>query len=245
MADSEPDRTPSAERQPGASAPTERAREPGGGLLMGRVLGVPVYVGPSWFLVAALIVPGSELGLREVGINRARIGLLSILSRMGVEMGGAHLMQGRAEGTTREPPAITVEEIREPGPEPIARLNVRSAPLRGAAITADDAGDLNTVPAESEEDAEYAEADMLRLSKARLPTEIVFAAGDVAAVPQMAAAAANEAGGWSRPILFYPDGTTSDATVVVANADKETVRVTLRGLTGISRAGDVAREDIP
>jgi 3-phosphoshikimate 1-carboxyvinyltransferase len=92
----------------------------------------------AFFLVAALIVPGSELGLREVGINRARIGLLSILSRMGVEMGGAHLMQGRAESTTREPPAITIEEIREPGPEPIARLNVRSAPLKGAAITADD-----------------------------------------------------------------------------------------------------------
>jgi Zn-dependent protease/CBS domain-containing protein len=31
------------------------ARNPGGGLLMGRFFGVPIYVAPSWFLVAALI----------------------------------------------------------------------------------------------------------------------------------------------------------------------------------------------
>lgn len=92
---------------------------------------VPVpgdFSSAAFFLVAALIVPGSEVSLREVGINRARIGLLSILSRMGVEMGGAH----------ESDRALTVEEIREPGPEPIARLNVRCAALRGARITAED-----------------------------------------------------------------------------------------------------------
>lgn len=92
---------------------------------------VPVpgdFSSAAFFLVAAVIVPGSEVSLREVGINRARIGLLSILSRMGVEMGGAH----------ESDRALTVEEIREPGPEPIARLNVRCAALRGARITAED-----------------------------------------------------------------------------------------------------------
>ena len=92
---------------------------------------VPVpgdFSSAAFLLVAALLVPGSEVSLREVGINRARIGLLSILSRMGVEMGGAHVRDR----------ALTVEEIREPGPEPIARLNARSAPLRGAEITAED-----------------------------------------------------------------------------------------------------------
>jgi 3-phosphoshikimate 1-carboxyvinyltransferase len=33
---------------------------------------------------------------------------------------------------------LTVEGIREPGPEPIARLNVRAARLHGASITAED-----------------------------------------------------------------------------------------------------------
>ncbi|MDJ0381617.1 site-2 protease family protein [Streptomyces sp. G-G2] len=35
--------------------PTGRRPGPGGGILMGRPFGVPVYVSPSWFLVAALI----------------------------------------------------------------------------------------------------------------------------------------------------------------------------------------------
>jgi len=86
----------------------------------------------AFFLVAALIVPGSEVVLREVGINRNRVGLLTILSRMGVEMGGAH------EGDR----AVTVHDIREPGPEPVATLNVRSAGLRGATVTAEDVPDL-------------------------------------------------------------------------------------------------------
>jgi 3-phosphoshikimate 1-carboxyvinyltransferase len=82
----------------------------------------------AFFIAAALLVPGSEIGVREVGINRNRIGLLSILSRMGVEMGGAH----------EAGQAMTVREIREPGPEPIATLKVRSAPLGGATVTAED-----------------------------------------------------------------------------------------------------------
>ena len=92
----------------------------------------------AFFVVAALLVRGSEVALREVGINRNRIGLLSILSRMGVEMGGAReSMQGRAAGPTRNM-GLTVREIREPGPEPIATLNIRHARLRGATVAAED-----------------------------------------------------------------------------------------------------------
>jgi len=82
----------------------------------------------AFLLAAALLVPGSELALREVGINRHRIGLLAILARMGVEMGGAH------EG---ERP-LTIRDIREPGPEPMATLVVRDSALRGAEVTAED-----------------------------------------------------------------------------------------------------------
>ena len=81
----------------------------------------------AFFLVAALLVPGSEMSLREVGINRNRIGLLSILSRMGVDMGGAHGDH-----------AITIHEIREPGPEPVATLDVRHAELAGVEVGAED-----------------------------------------------------------------------------------------------------------
>ncbi|GGZ41202.1 peptidase M50 [Streptomyces inusitatus] len=40
---------------PGRNGKPQRPNGPGGGILMGRPFGVPVYVAPSWFLVAALI----------------------------------------------------------------------------------------------------------------------------------------------------------------------------------------------
>ncbi|GHG67476.1 site-2 protease family protein [Streptomyces griseocarneus] len=49
-------------------------RESGGGILMGRPFGVPVYVAPSWFLVAALItwVFGGQLDRVLPELGRAR-----------------------------------------------------------------------------------------------------------------------------------------------------------------------------
>ncbi|WP_345591404.1 site-2 protease family protein [Streptomyces marokkonensis] len=64
---------------PGPGRPPQRRPEPGGGLLMGRPFGVPVYVAPSWFLVAALItwVFGGQLDrvLPELGAARYLVSL--------------------------------------------------------------------------------------------------------------------------------------------------------------------------
>ncbi|WP_329043117.1 site-2 protease family protein [Streptomyces sp. NBC_00178] len=51
-----------------------RPADPGGGLLMGRPFGVPVYVAPSWFVVAALItwVFGGQLDRVLPGLGGAR-----------------------------------------------------------------------------------------------------------------------------------------------------------------------------
>ncbi|MEJ1201473.1 MULTISPECIES: site-2 protease family protein [unclassified Streptomyces] len=59
---------------PGPGRPPQRKPEPGGGLLMGRPFGVPVYVAPSWFLVAALItwVFGGQLDRVLPGLGGAR-----------------------------------------------------------------------------------------------------------------------------------------------------------------------------
>lgn len=63
----------------GPAKPPQRKPEPGGGLLMGRPFGVPVYVAPSWFLVAALItwVFGGQLDrvLPELGAARYLVSL--------------------------------------------------------------------------------------------------------------------------------------------------------------------------
>ncbi|KLJ02213.1 site-2 protease family protein [Streptomyces albidoflavus] len=75
-------RRPEGDGRPGAPGPgkaPERPREPGGGLLMGRFFGVPIYVAPSWFLVAALItwVFGGQLDrvLPELGGARYLVSL--------------------------------------------------------------------------------------------------------------------------------------------------------------------------
>jgi Tfp pilus assembly protein FimT len=50
-----------------------------------------------------------------------------------------------------------------------------------------------------------------------------------------------DAGGtvWSEPILFYPDGTTSDATVVLENEYHRRIELDLRGLTGVATVGEL------
>ncbi|MFI6281390.1 site-2 protease family protein [Streptomyces sp. NPDC050988] len=72
-----PPAKPKSGRKRGSSS--RRGKEPGGGLLMGRPFGVPVYVAPSWFLVAALItwVFGGQLDrvLPELGMTRYLVSL--------------------------------------------------------------------------------------------------------------------------------------------------------------------------
>lgn len=47
-------------------------------------------------------------------------------------------------------------------------------------------------------------------------------------------------GEWSKPILFYPDGVSSDAWLVVADEHETAIRVELRGLTGLAILGDLS-----
>jgi 3-phosphoshikimate 1-carboxyvinyltransferase len=68
----------------------------------------------AFFIVAALLVEGSEVVLEEVNVNPTRTGLLTILERMG--------------------PGIAIEDEREVGGEPIATLRVRSAALRATEV---------------------------------------------------------------------------------------------------------------
>jgi prepilin-type N-terminal cleavage/methylation domain-containing protein len=85
----------------------------------------------------------------------------------------------------------------------------------------------------------------------KLPDTIIFQAGD-ARFESRSATLENQlsqfdsgGAGWSRPLLFYPDGSTSSAHVVVAVEGKEDldkdvgVRVKLRGLTGSVEVSDL------
>ena len=67
------------------------------------------------FLVAATLLPGSELFVADVGVNPTRTGLLDVLERMGAR--------------------IAVFNRRHAGGEPVADLEVRSAELVATTVT--------------------------------------------------------------------------------------------------------------
>lgn len=91
------------------------ARLSGGHRLLATDVAVPAdFSSAAFFLVAASIVPGSELLLRAVGMNPRRTGLLHALRAMGAD--------------------IREENPGEHGGEPVADLVVRHAPLRGIAV---------------------------------------------------------------------------------------------------------------
>ena len=68
----------------------------------------------AFFIVAALIVPGSELTIENVGLNPTRAGLIEVLRQMGGD--------------------ITEVSPREVGGEPVADLVVRHSALKGIAV---------------------------------------------------------------------------------------------------------------
>jgi len=67
----------------------------------------------AFFIVAALIVDGSDLLIRNVGINPTRTGLLGILKRMGARMD---------------------LENRDGGEEPVADIHVQTSHLKGTNV---------------------------------------------------------------------------------------------------------------
>lgn len=91
------------------------ARLRGGQRLRATDVVVPAdFSSAAFFLVAASIVPDSELRLRAVGLNPRRTGLLAALRLMGADI--------REENAARQ------------GGEPVADLVVRHAPLRGIEV---------------------------------------------------------------------------------------------------------------
>ena len=85
-------------------------------------------------------------------------------------------------------------------------------------------------------------------SKAKLPKKIVFRSGesvfeDELNDRQLAQLDQDRLTEWSTPILFYPDGTTSEASVLLQNNKGLCCRATLRSLTGVGRASSLLTSD--
>ncbi|MFT3896128.1 MAG: 3-phosphoshikimate 1-carboxyvinyltransferase [Thermomonas sp.] len=99
------------------------ARLRGGPALRATDIEVPAdFSSAAFFLVAASIVPGSDLVLRGVGMNPRRTGLLHVLRAMGAD--------------------IVEENVDSQGGEPVADLRVRHAPLRGIEVPVERVPDM-------------------------------------------------------------------------------------------------------
>ncbi|MGJ4730258.1 3-phosphoshikimate 1-carboxyvinyltransferase [Luteimonas sp. SDU101] len=91
------------------------ARIEGGHRLQARDIEVPAdFSSAAFFIVAATLVPSSELRLRRVGVNPRRTGLLHVLRLMGAD--------------------IVEQPAGEQGGEPVSDLLVRHAPLQGIQV---------------------------------------------------------------------------------------------------------------
>ena len=99
------------------------ARLRGGRRLRAADLAVPAdFSSAAFFIVAATLVPGSELLLRKVGINPRRTGLLHALRAMGAD--------------------IREENASSHGGEAVADLVVRHAQLRGIEVPVEHVPDM-------------------------------------------------------------------------------------------------------
>jgi 3-phosphoshikimate 1-carboxyvinyltransferase len=95
----------------------------GGAALQGTDVQVPADLSSAaFFLVAATLVPGSELLLRQVGMNPRRTGLLHVLRLMGAD--------------------IAEEAASMQGGEPVCDLRVRHAPLHGIEVPVEHVPDM-------------------------------------------------------------------------------------------------------
>lgn len=91
------------------------ARLSGGHRLSAADVSVPAdFSSAAFFLVAASVVPGSDLLIRRVGMNPRRTGLLAALRLMGAD--------------------VREENPSQQGGESVADLRVRHAPLRAIAV---------------------------------------------------------------------------------------------------------------
>jgi len=99
------------------------ARLEGGHRLRATDVVVPAdFSSAAFFIVAASIVPDSDLLLRGVGLNPRRTGLLRVLAAMGAD--------------------IQVANARDEDGEPLGDLHVRHAPLRGMDVPVDAVSDM-------------------------------------------------------------------------------------------------------
>ena len=90
----------------------------GGHLLQATTIQVPADISSAaFFMVAASVIPGSDILLKNVGINPTRTGVLQILRQMGAD--------------------ISLQNEHELGAEPVADIRVKYSELQGITMSSE------------------------------------------------------------------------------------------------------------
>jgi prepilin-type N-terminal cleavage/methylation domain-containing protein len=128
--------------------------------------------------------------------------------------------------------------------EPWAPAAAEAAAVVGSSRVAESRTATASDEAKAETAATHKSLDQSPTIETVLPESILFQGGQSAAYDKLSGERRVDSlqslgDTWSTPILFFPDGTTTSATVVLQNDLKQYLRLTLRGLTGVGRVSDV------
>jgi 3-phosphoshikimate 1-carboxyvinyltransferase len=102
--------------------PSSVTVEPAGALRLGEVVVPGDFSSAAPLLVAAALVPGSDLTIHDLGVNPRRTGLLDVLERMGAR--------------------VSVFERRRAGAEPVASVQVQPGELVATEVRAEEVPSL-------------------------------------------------------------------------------------------------------
>lgn len=111
-------------------------------------------------------------------------------------------------------------------------------------------GPWNELEDEVDSQQTVATTEKLWSEEKTLPEQITFSDGQISIETQLGE---EESGSlltadsteWSSPIFFFPDGSTSNASVLLENEQQLFQRITLRALTGVARASEsLSQEEV-
>jgi prepilin-type N-terminal cleavage/methylation domain-containing protein len=177
--------------------------------------------------IAAVAIPQAGLLLGDQRLVRAGNQLRVEMTRLRVDSmreGRVMMIEAMLEGNSiRVKPFYSIADSTEA----LDQTGSQSSLLSGA-----EQANLVTMS------FEQAEPDVIDLPEDVIVTSVgVVSAARASEIEQQSMADQSE--GWSRPILFYPDGSTSTAAVTLTHPTIGRVIVKLRGITGDATVSEV------
>jgi prepilin-type N-terminal cleavage/methylation domain-containing protein len=218
---------------------TDPPAEPGAANARGMTLVEILVVLALLVVIGGLVVPVFEGSIASVRLRRAGDQVVTGWSRARAEA----IESGQPYQFRFTPDTGTF--VIEPwtgllGSEGSSATGTASAGATSAATTTTTSSSTSSTATSAETSSS--------VTNTALPDEIVFQSGELAVEDfqsgERSVGSLQDAGeSLSTPILFFPDGTASEASILLTNGKKQFVRVTLRGLTGVGRASEVLSQE--